>query len=34
VTHTLPFDSINDAFEALHAGTTLRTVLTFGGAQQ
>ncbi|MFN2613661.1 MAG: Zn-dependent alcohol dehydrogenase [Actinomycetota bacterium] len=27
VTHTAPLDAINDAFEAMQAGTTLRTVL-------
>lgn len=29
VTHTLPFERINEAFELLHSGKTLRTVLTF-----
>ena len=29
VTHTLPFGRINEAFELLHSGKTLRTVLTF-----
>ena len=28
VTHTLPFARINEAFELLHSGKTLRTVLT------
>lgn len=31
ITHTMDFDSINDAFDLLHSGKTLRTVLTFGG---
>eukprot|EP00873_Tetraselmis_striata_P013043 jgi/Tetstr1/433307/TSEL_022594.t1 len=29
VTHEMPFDKINDAFELMHKGETLRTVLTF-----
>lgn len=29
VTHVLKFDEINHAFELLHSGTSLRTVLTF-----
>ena len=29
ITHTLPFASINQAFELLHSGQCLRTVLTF-----
>jgi S-(hydroxymethyl)glutathione dehydrogenase/alcohol dehydrogenase len=29
ITHTMPFDKINDAFDLLHSGKTLRTVLTF-----
>ncbi|XP_051944876.1 alcohol dehydrogenase class-3-like, partial [Xyrauchen texanus] len=29
VTHTLPFDQINDAFDLMHAGKSIRTVLQF-----
>lgn len=29
ITHRLPFDQINEAFELLHSGQCLRTVLTF-----
>ncbi len=29
ITHRLPFSQINEAFELLHAGECLRTVLTF-----
>lgn len=29
ITHTMDFDQINDAFDLLHSGKTLRTVLTF-----
>lgn len=29
VTHSLPFDDINRAFELLHAGESIRTVLTY-----
>jgi len=29
VTHTLPLDRINEAFELMHAGTSIRTVVTF-----
>ena len=29
VTHNLKFDQINEAFELLHSGESLRTVLTF-----
>lgn len=29
VTHTMPFSRINEAFDLLHSGKTLRTVLTF-----
>ena len=29
VTHNLKFDQINEAFELLHSGASLRTVLTF-----
>uniref|UniRef100_H2LKI4 S-(hydroxymethyl)glutathione dehydrogenase n=1 Tax=Oryzias latipes TaxID=8090 RepID=H2LKI4_ORYLA len=32
VTHTLPFDQINEGFELMHAGKSIRTVLTFGSA--
>lgn len=29
VTHTLPFDKINEAFELMHSGKSIRTVLKF-----
>lgn len=29
ITHELKFDQINEAFELLHSGACLRTVLTF-----
>jgi S-(hydroxymethyl)glutathione dehydrogenase/alcohol dehydrogenase len=29
VTHTMDFEDINTAFDMLHKGETLRTVLTF-----
>lgn len=29
VSHTLPFESINEAFDLMHAGKSIRTVLTF-----
>ena len=29
ITHTLPFEKINDAFELMHAGESIRTVVTF-----
>uniref|UniRef100_A0A672ZF39 S-(hydroxymethyl)glutathione dehydrogenase n=1 Tax=Sphaeramia orbicularis TaxID=375764 RepID=A0A672ZF39_9TELE len=29
VTHTLPFDKINEGFDLMHAGKSIRTVLTF-----
>lgn len=29
ITHTMPFDDINRAFELLHSGQCLRCVLTF-----
>ena len=29
ITHKLPFERINEAFEQLHSGQTLRTVRTF-----
>uniref|UniRef100_A0A8C7D709 S-(hydroxymethyl)glutathione dehydrogenase n=1 Tax=Oncorhynchus kisutch TaxID=8019 RepID=A0A8C7D709_ONCKI len=29
VTHTLPFDQINEAFDLMHAGKSIRTVLKF-----
>lgn len=29
ITHTMDFDNINEAFDLLHSGKTLRTVLTF-----
>ncbi|WP_314063305.1 S-(hydroxymethyl)glutathione dehydrogenase/class III alcohol dehydrogenase [uncultured Vagococcus sp.] len=31
ITQTLPFDDINEAFELLHAGQAIRTVLSYGG---
>jgi S-(hydroxymethyl)glutathione dehydrogenase/alcohol dehydrogenase len=29
ITHTLPFERINEAFDLMHAGTSIRTVVTF-----
>lgn len=29
ITHTLPFDKIHDGFELMHAGKSIRTVVTF-----
>lgn len=29
ITHVLPIDQINDAFDLMHAGTSIRTVVTF-----
>jgi S-(hydroxymethyl)glutathione dehydrogenase/alcohol dehydrogenase len=29
ITHRMPFNDINKAFDLLHSGQTLRTVLTF-----
>jgi S-(hydroxymethyl)glutathione dehydrogenase/alcohol dehydrogenase len=29
ITHNMDFDNINEAFDLLHSGKTLRTVLTF-----
>jgi S-(hydroxymethyl)glutathione dehydrogenase / alcohol dehydrogenase len=29
ITHTLPFDRINDAFDLMHEGTSIRTVVTY-----
>jgi S-(hydroxymethyl)glutathione dehydrogenase/alcohol dehydrogenase len=29
ITHTLPFDRINEAFDLMHAGTSIRTVVTY-----
>ena len=29
ISHELPFDDINKAFDLLHSGDALRTVLTF-----
>ncbi|MBK7581518.1 MAG: S-(hydroxymethyl)glutathione dehydrogenase/class III alcohol dehydrogenase [Myxococcales bacterium] len=29
ITHTLPLDRINEAFELMHAGTSIRTVVTY-----
>lgn len=29
ISHEMPFDKINEAFELLHSGDALRTVLNF-----
>jgi S-(hydroxymethyl)glutathione dehydrogenase/alcohol dehydrogenase len=29
ITHKLPLDRINDAFDLMHAGESIRTVVTF-----
>jgi S-(hydroxymethyl)glutathione dehydrogenase/alcohol dehydrogenase len=29
ITHTLPLDDINDAFDLMHAGKSIRSVVTF-----
>ena len=29
ITHKLPLDRINEAFDLMHAGTSIRTVVTF-----
>src|SRR3712207_3531479 len=29
ITHTLPFDRINEAFHLMHEGASIRTVLTY-----
>jgi S-(hydroxymethyl)glutathione dehydrogenase/alcohol dehydrogenase len=29
ITHTLPLKHINDAFELMHSGDSIRTVVTF-----
>jgi len=29
ITHTLPLEKINDAFELMHAGQAIRSVITF-----
>jgi S-(hydroxymethyl)glutathione dehydrogenase/alcohol dehydrogenase len=29
VTHTMPLERINDAFELMHAGKSIRSVVTF-----
>jgi len=29
VTHTMPLEKINDAFELMHAGKSIRSVVTF-----
>jgi S-(hydroxymethyl)glutathione dehydrogenase/alcohol dehydrogenase len=29
ITHTLPLDRINEAFDLMHAGTSIRTVVVF-----
>lgn len=33
ITHTLPFERINEAFDLMHHGTSIRTVVTFEGGQ-
>jgi S-(hydroxymethyl)glutathione dehydrogenase/alcohol dehydrogenase len=30
VTHTMPLDDINEAFELMHAGKSIRSVVHFG----
>jgi len=32
ITHTLPIERINEAFELMHEGKGIRTILTYGGA--
>ena len=29
ITHTLPLDQINDAFDLMHKGESIRSVITF-----
>jgi len=29
ITHTLPLERINDAFDLMHSGESIRTVVTF-----
>jgi S-(hydroxymethyl)glutathione dehydrogenase/alcohol dehydrogenase len=29
ITHTLPLERINDAFDLMHEGTSIRTVINF-----
>jgi S-(hydroxymethyl)glutathione dehydrogenase/alcohol dehydrogenase len=29
ITHTMPLEKINDAFELMHAGKSIRSVVTF-----
>ena len=29
ITHTLPLDRINDAFDLMHSGESIRSVVTF-----
>jgi S-(hydroxymethyl)glutathione dehydrogenase/alcohol dehydrogenase len=29
ITHTMPLDRINDAFDLMHAGTSIRSVVTY-----
>jgi S-(hydroxymethyl)glutathione dehydrogenase / alcohol dehydrogenase len=29
ITHTLPLEKINDAFDLMHAGKSIRSVVTF-----
>ncbi len=29
ITHTMPLDRINDAFELMHAGESIRSVVVF-----
>jgi S-(hydroxymethyl)glutathione dehydrogenase/alcohol dehydrogenase len=29
ITHTMPLDRINEAFDLMHAGTSIRSVVTY-----
>jgi len=29
ITHKMPLDKINDAFDLMHAGTSIRSVITY-----
>jgi S-(hydroxymethyl)glutathione dehydrogenase / alcohol dehydrogenase len=29
ITHKMPLDRINDAFDLMHAGTSIRSVITY-----
>ena len=33
ITHVLPLDRINEAFDMMHAGTSIRSVVTYDGAR-